>query len=61
MYAISFPTEDELKEYEKNQMELAKRDHRNIGPKQDLFHFTTFSPGSALFYPHGTVIYSRLQ
>jgi threonyl-tRNA synthetase len=39
---------------------LAKRDHRNIGPQQNLFNFTDLSPGCALFYPHGTVIFNRL-
>lgn len=61
VYAISFPKQSLLDQYIQAQEQLAKRDHRNIGPKQNLFHFTTFSPGSALFYPHGTVIYSRLQ
>lgn len=31
-----------------------------IGPKQHLFSFTHLSPGSALFLPHGTIIYNRL-
>lgn len=60
VYAISFPKQAQLDEYLKQQEELAKRDHRNIGPKQDLFNFTTLAPGCALFYPHGTVIYNRL-
>ena len=61
VYAISFPKQSLLDEYLRVQEELAKRDHRNIGPKQDLFHFTTLSPGSALFYPNGAVIYNRLM
>lgn len=60
VYAITFPKQALLDEYLQIQEELAKRDHRNVGPKQDLFHFTNFSPGSALFYPNGTVLYSRL-
>lgn len=60
VYAISFPKQALLDEYLRVQEELAKRDHRNVGPKQDLFHFTTFSPGSALFYPNGTILYTRL-
>jgi threonyl-tRNA synthetase len=49
-----------LDEYLKNQEEIAKRDHRIIGTKQRLFGFTNLSPGSALFLPHGTIIYNRL-
>jgi threonyl-tRNA synthetase len=60
VYAISFPKQSELDEYVKIQEELAKRDHRNIGPQQNLFNFTDLSPGCALFEPHGTVIYNRL-
>ena len=28
--------------------------------QQELFNFSNLSPGSALFLPHGTVIYNRL-
>lgn len=61
VYGIAFPKQAMLESYLKEQEELGKRDHRTIGQKQDLFHFTTHSPGSALFYPHGTVILNRLQ
>lgn len=60
VYAIAFPKQSELDEYIKIQEELAKRDHRNIGPQQQLFNFTELSPGCALFEAHGTVIYTRL-
>lgn len=60
VYAVSYPKQSQLDEYLKQQEELAKRDHRTIGPKQELFNFTTLAPGCALFYPHGTVIYNRL-
>jgi threonyl-tRNA synthetase len=60
VYAISFPKQAELDEYVKIQEELAKRDHRNIGPQQGLFNFTDLAPGCALFEGHGTVIYNRL-
>ena len=42
------------------QQELAKRDHRNIGPQQKLFNFTDLAPGCAMFEAHGTIIYNRL-
>lgn len=60
LYAISFPKQGELDAFLKNQDELAKRDHRIIGHRQHLFTFTQMSPGSALFLPHGTIIYNRL-
>lgn len=60
VYAVSYPKQSMLDEYLKQQEELAKRDHRNIGPKQDLFHFHTMAAGSAMFFPHGTVIYNKL-
>lgn len=50
-----------LDEYLKQQEELAKRDHRNIGPKQKLFNFTQLSPGSAIFYPRGAIVYNKLM
>ena len=50
-----------LDDYLKLQEQMAKRDHRTIGQKQDLFHFTSLTPGSALVYPHGTIIYNKLM
>jgi threonyl-tRNA synthetase len=35
-------------------------DHRVIGQKQALFYFSGYSPGSAFFLPHGTIIYNNL-
>jgi len=40
--------------------EAAKRDHRNVGKHQDLFHFHHLSPGSGFFYPYGAKIYNKL-
>ncbi len=49
VYAISFPKQDLLKQYIHDQEELAKRDHRTIGPRQGLFNFTELAAGSAIF------------
>jgi threonyl-tRNA synthetase len=60
IYAVSFPSTKELEEYLAAQAELEARDHRNIGPQQNLFHFNQLSPGSAFFFPHGARIYNKL-
>jgi len=38
-----------------------KLDHRKVGKEQQLFMFSTYSPGSAFFLPHGTRIYNKLM
>lgn len=53
VYGISFTSKKEMDEYVKKQEELIKRDHRNIGTKDELFMFHSFAPGSAFFYPCG--------
>mmetsp|Transcript_23213 Transcript_23213/g.16510 ORF Transcript_23213/g.16510 Transcript_23213/m.16510 type:complete len:112 (+) Transcript_23213:111-446(+) len=61
VYGISFPKKDMLKDYLKMREEAAKRDHRVIGPAQQLFFFNSkYSPGNAFFLPHGTKIYNKL-
>lgn len=61
IYAISFPKQSLLLEWEAEMKLAAERDHRNIGKKQALFFFHPFSPGSAFFLPHGTRIMNRLE
>ena len=61
VYAISFPKQSLLEEYQKEQKELEKRKHTEIGPKQGLFNFSELAPGCAFFYPDGTKIYNRLM
>ncbi|CAE8615368.1 unnamed protein product [Polarella glacialis] len=61
MYAIAFPSDKLLKEYNKFQEEAAKRDHRNIGKQQELFMFhPVMSPGSCFWFPLGARIYNKL-
>ena len=45
VYGLAFETKEELDAYIKLQEELAKRDHRVIGPKLGLFLFNEMSPG----------------
>lgn len=61
VYGISFETKDQLKAYEKQQDEAARRDHRKIGREQDLFFFHELSPGSCFFQPKGAHIYNTLM
>ncbi|OCF35327.1 threonine-tRNA ligase [Kwoniella heveanensis BCC8398] len=61
VYGMSFPDNQQMKEYKKYLEEAAKRDHRRIGKDQELFVFNDLSPGSAFFLPHGMRIYNTLM
>eukprot|EP00911_Craspedida_sp_UC1_P001270 UC1_evm1s957 len=61
VYGISFPSKDQMKEWEIMMAEAAKRDHRKIGRDQGLFFFHELSPGSCFFTPRGTRIYKALM
>ncbi|KAL4854376.1 Threonine--tRNA ligase [Chlorella vulgaris] len=60
VYAITFPDDKELKEYQHRMEEAKKRDHRNVGTQQELFFFHPLSPGSCFFLPHGARIYNAM-
>ena len=60
VYGISFPDKKLLKEWEEIQKKAEERNHRNVGPQQELFMFHDLSPGSCFFMPRGTRIYNRL-
>lgn len=57
---IAFPRDEDFKQWAQGQGTAAKRDHRKIGRKQDLFFFHELSPGSCFFQPKGTYIYNTL-
>lgn len=61
VYAVSFPSEKEMKEYIHLMEEAAKRDHRTIGKAQGLYGVNELSPGSAFMQPKGTFIYNKLM
>lgn len=61
VYGISFPDKKQMKEYKHFLAEAAKRDHRVIGPKQELIMFHPASPGCAFFLPHGQRIFNTLM
>mmetsp|Transcript_16660 Transcript_16660/g.40841 ORF Transcript_16660/g.40841 Transcript_16660/m.40841 type:complete len:725 (+) Transcript_16660:212-2386(+) len=60
VYAITFPHDKLMKEYQLRIAEAKKRDHRLIGMNQELFFFNTLSPGSCFFLPDGAKIYNTL-
>lgn len=62
VYGVSFPDKKLLKEYEEFVRLAALRDHRKIGPEQELYFFNPdVSPGCCFFLPHGTRIYNKLM
>ena len=60
VYGISFPQKTMLADYLKVKEEAKRRDHRVLGPAQELFFFSEFAPGSPFFLPNGTKIYNKL-
>uniref|UniRef100_A0A674CC17 threonine--tRNA ligase n=1 Tax=Salmo trutta TaxID=8032 RepID=A0A674CC17_SALTR len=49
-----------VRNWEREQEETRKRDHRRIGKDQELFFFNDVSPGSCFFLPKGAHIYNTL-
>jgi threonyl-tRNA synthetase len=60
IYGITYPSQKQLDEYLNMLAEAEKRDHRKLGVQLGLFAFHEWSPGSAFFLPHGTIIYNEL-
>ncbi len=61
IYGLAFETKEKLEEYEKNQEEAKKRDHRKLGVELDLFAFSDLvGAGLPLFTPKGTVLRDQL-
>mmetsp|Transcript_15794 Transcript_15794/g.46666 ORF Transcript_15794/g.46666 Transcript_15794/m.46666 type:complete len:434 (+) Transcript_15794:1567-2868(+) len=60
VYAISFPDNKQLREYQHRIEEAKKRDHRLLGANQSLFFFHHLSPGSCFFLPRGARIHNAL-
>ncbi|TPX36336.1 threonine---tRNA ligase [Synchytrium microbalum] len=57
---IAFPQAKALEEWELNQAEMKKRDHRVVGRAQSLFMHHPLAPGSAFLLPHGARIARRM-
>lgn len=61
VYAISFPTQEQLQEYLHTLEEAARRDHRLLGKQLDLFSFHEEGPGFPFWHPKGMVLMNTLQ
>ena len=61
IYATSWFTADDLKEYLHNLEEAEKRDHRKLGKSMDLFHMQEEAVGSVFWHPKGWTIYNVLK
>ena len=61
IYGTAWNTDKELKQYIFNLEEAAKRDHRKLGQKYDLFHFQEEAPGMVFWHPKGWTIFRILE
>ena len=62
IYGLAFQSKKELNDYKNLVQEAAKRDHRKLGKKLDLFYFSDLvGPGLPLFTPNGTILKELLQ
>ena len=61
IYGTAWATKDELKAYLKKREEAAKRDHRVLGKKLDLFHFQQEAPGMVFWHNDGWTIYRVIE
>jgi threonyl-tRNA synthetase len=60
IYGTCFPSQKELNQYLKLQEEAKKRDHRKLGKKMGLFHFSPTAPGMPFWHPKGVIIWNEL-
>ncbi len=60
IYGTCFENVKDLNKYLVNLEEAAKRDHRELGKKLDLFSFHKEAPGAAFYHPKGKIIYDKL-
>ena len=60
IYAVSFPTDKELRQYLFQIEEAKKRDHRKIGKELELFYFDETAPGMPFYQPNGTILFNNL-
>ncbi len=62
VYAISFPKQKELTEYQELLEEAKKRDHRKLGKELELFTFSErVGKGLPLWLPKGAALRERLE
>ncbi|MCR5692278.1 MAG: threonine--tRNA ligase [Eubacterium sp.] len=61
VYFYAFPSKDELKKHIQMINEARERDHKKIGPQQDLFMFDESAPGMPYWLPRGWAMYQALM
>ena len=61
IYGTAWNSEKDLKKYLSNLEEAAKRDHRKLGQKYDLFHFQEEAPGMVFWHPKGWALFRVLE
>ncbi len=61
IYGLAFESKKELEDYLKLQEEIAKRDHRVVGPKLGLFLFNELAPGIPFYEPKGMIVRHELE
>jgi threonyl-tRNA synthetase len=61
IYGTAFYSRDDLEAYLQRLEEAKRRDHRRLGPRLDLFHFSERSPGSPIWHPKGMAIWQELE
>lgn len=62
IYGLSFLSKEDLKNYEDEQEEAKKRDHRKLGAEMEIFAFSDFvGPGLPLWLPNGGAITEELE
>ena len=60
IYGTAWSSPKELKAYLHRIAEAEKRDHRKIGRKLGLFHFSDDAPGSVFWHPKGWTLFREL-
>ena len=60
IYVYAFPSKDELKAHLNLIREALERDHKKLGPKQELFMFNETAPGMPYGIPRGWRLYQEL-
>ena len=60
IYGTAWRDRKELKSHLQRLEEAEKRDHRKVGRKLDLFHFSDEAPGSVFWHPKGWTLFLQL-
>ena len=60
IYGTAWRDKKELNAYLHRLEEAEKRDHRKLGRKLDLFHFSDEAPGSVFWHPKGWTLFRQL-